>query len=29
MQARLEFCNELKSNVASLPNNDFLYADEF
>ena len=29
MQARLEFCNELKSNVAGLPNNDFLYADEF
>ena len=27
MQARLEFCNELKSNVAGLPNNDFLYVD--
>ena len=23
MQARLEFCNELKSNVAGLPDNDF------
>ena len=23
MQARLEFCNELKSNVAGLPNNNF------
>lgn len=29
MQARLEFCNELKSNVAGLPNNDFLYVDIF